>query len=231
VLCVPLTGSVPLHAPEAVHAVALLADQVTVEVPPLVTLVGLALSEMLGGVAETVTVADCDAEPPAPVQVSMNFVVAVRADVVVEPMVASLPLQPPEAAQEVALVDVQFNVAPPPLAIVLGLALKLTVGAVAVTETVADCVALPPVPVHVSPYVALAVSAPVDCEPLTGMLPDHPPEALHAVALVADQVNVELPPLATVLGLATKVTVGAGEVTETVADCVALPPVPVQVSP
>jgi hypothetical protein len=54
---------------------------------------------------------------------------------------------------------------------------------------------------------------------------------VQEVALVADQVNVELPPLATVLGLAAKVTVGAGEVTDTVADCVALPPVPVQVSP
>jgi hypothetical protein len=77
----------------------------------------------------------------------------------------------------------------------------------------------------------LAVSAPVDCEPLAAMLPDQAPEAVHEVALVADQVNVELLPLATVLGLAAKVTVGAGEVTETVADCVALPPVPAQVSP
>jgi hypothetical protein len=79
--------------------------------------------------------------------------------------------------------------------------------------------------------VALAVSAPVDCEPLAALLPDQAPEAVQEVALVADQVNVELPPLATVLGLAAKITVGAGEVTETVADCVALPPVPVQVSP
>jgi len=79
--------------------------------------------------------------------------------------------------------------------------------------------------------VPLAVSAPVDCDPLTALAPDQAPEAVHEVALVADQVNVELPPLATVLGLAAKVTVGAGEVTETVADCVALPPVPVQVSP
>jgi hypothetical protein len=63
------------------------------------------------------------------------------------------------------------------------------------------------------------------------MLPDQAPEAVHEVALVADQVSVELLPLATVLGLAAKVSVGAGEVTETVADCVALPPVPVQVSP
>jgi hypothetical protein len=71
----------------------------------------------------------------------------------------------------------------------------------------------------------------VDCDPLAAMLPDQAPEAVHEVALLADQVNVELPPLETVLGLAANVTVGAGEVTETVADCDALPPAPVQVSP
>ena len=86
-LCVPLTGSVPDQAPEAVHDVALLADQVNVELPPLATLVGLALSEILGVVAETVTVADCEAEPPAPVQVSVNIVVVVRAEVVLEPLI------------------------------------------------------------------------------------------------------------------------------------------------
>ena len=70
----------------------------------------------------------------------------------------------------------------------------------------------------------------MDCEPLVALLPDHPPEAVHAVALVADQVSVELAPLATVLGLADKVTTGAGGVTETVADWLALPPPPEQAS-
>ena len=77
---------------------------------------------------------------------------------------------------------------------------------------------------------ALALSVPVDCEPLTALPPDQAPEAVHEVALVDDQLNVEAPPLAMVLGLAVKLTVGAAAVTETVADCVALPPVPVQVS-
>jgi hypothetical protein len=52
--------------------------------------------------------------------------------------------------QEVALVDVQLNIEELPLAMVLGLAATLTVGAAAVTETITDCVALPPVPVQVS---------------------------------------------------------------------------------
>ena len=72
--------------------------------------------------------------------------------------------------------------------------------------------------------------APVDCDPLAASLPDQPPEAVQAVALVEDQVSAALLPLVTVLGAALKVTVGAGEVTETVADWAAEPPAPVQVS-
>jgi hypothetical protein len=75
----------------------------------------------------------------------------------------------------------------------------------------------------------LPVSAPVDCEPpVAALAPDQAPDATQEAALVADQLNMELPPLATVLGPADRVTVGAGVVTETVADWVALPPLPVQ---
>jgi hypothetical protein len=70
----------------------------------------------------------------------------------------------------------------------------------------------------------------VDCEPPVALVPDHAPEAVHEVAFAADQVSVELPPLATVLGLADKVTTGAGGVTETVAAWFALPPPPEQAS-
>ncbi len=84
----------------------------------------------------------------------------------------------------------------------------------------------------------VALSAPVDCEPLVAKVPDQPPEAVQAVAFVEDQVKVEVAPLATVVGLALSVTVGAGVVTVTVgagvvtvtvANCAALPPAPVQV--
>ncbi len=74
------------------------------------------------------------------------------------------------------------------------------------------------------------VSAPVATEPLVASLPDQAPEAIQEVALVETHASVELPPLVTVLGLALKLTVGGGEVTETVADCAALPPAPTQVS-
>ena len=62
-----------------------------------------------------------------------------------------LPDQAPEAVHEVALLDDQVRVDALPLSIVLGLALKLTVGeGFALTVTVADCAALPPLPVQVS---------------------------------------------------------------------------------
>ena len=60
-------------------------------------------------------------------------------------------------------------------------------------------------------------------------MPDQPPEALQPVALAEDQLKVELEPEEMLLGEALILTVGAGLVTETVADCEALPPKPVQV--
>ena len=77
---------------------------------------------------------------------------------------------------------------------------------------------------------AFALRAPVDCEPLAALAPDQAPDAVHAEALLEDHVRVALLPLATVLGLATSATVGAGGVTDTVIDWDALPPAPAQVS-
>jgi hypothetical protein len=148
--CEPLLAKVPDQPPEAVHAVALLEDQVNVELPPLATLLGLALIVTDGAGAETVTVADWLALPPAPVQVSVNLVFVVRAAVLWEPLVVLLPVQPPEAVQDVALFEDQVRVEVAPLATVLGLAVRVTAGAGVVTDTVADCDALPPVPLQVS---------------------------------------------------------------------------------
>ena len=120
-------------------------------VVPLVFVVGATQVSLTVPVVAgvTVTVALCDAEPPAPVQVNVNFVAAASAAVVCEPRVASEPLQPPDAAQEVAFVEDQLKVEVAPLATVLGLALNVTVGAGVVTVTVADWAALPPLPVQV----------------------------------------------------------------------------------
>jgi hypothetical protein len=61
------------------------------------------------------------------------------------------------------------------------------------------------------------VSAAVVAVPLVACVPVHPPDAVQDVALVEDQVSAEVAPLFTVVGLADKVTVGACDVTETVA--------------
>jgi hypothetical protein len=78
--------------------------------------------------------------------------------------------------------------------------------------------------------VPVAARLPVDCVPLKAFVPVQAPEAAQALALDDDQFSVAALPLVTVLGLAPKLTVGAAAVTDTSADCVALPPVPVQVS-
>jgi len=135
----------------AVQAVALVEDQLSVVLSPLAILVEAALSDTVGAAADTVTVADCEAVPPVPVQATMNWVVALNAGVLFEPLTGSEPLHPPEAVHEVALVEVQVNMELLPLATVLGLAERVTAGAAVFTETVADWDALPPLPVQVSP--------------------------------------------------------------------------------
>lgn len=130
---------------------------------------------------------------------------------------------------EVALVEVQDKVEALPLLTLAGLALSVTVGVGgAVTVTVADWEAEPPSPEHVSVNFVVAVKAGVDCVPVVAVEP--PQEALQEVALVDDHVSDEVAPLLTVAGFAARVTVGAGVVTETVADCAAVPPLPLQLN-
>ena len=230
VLAEPLVASLPDQPPDAAQLVALVVDQVSVDFPPLVTEVGLALRVTLGDGAFTLTTVDCAALPPAPVHVRVYVVLAVRAGVVRVPCVALVPVQPPEAVHEVALVEDQVSVALEPLVTVEGLALKVTVGEAAFTETVTDCDAVPPAPVQVRVYRVVAVNAGVDTEPPpTDFAPLQPPDAVQEVALVEDQVSVEAAPFATVVGFALKLTVGAGCVTVTLADCAPVPPGPMQV--
>ncbi len=64
----------------------------------------------------------------------------------------------------------------------------------------------------------MVARAPVDCEPFRALAPDQAPEALQDVALADDQLTVDALPLVIELGLALTLTVGAGALTETVAD-------------
>ena len=66
--------------------------------------------------------------------------------------------------------------------------------------------------------------------PLVAASPVQPPVAVHEVALVLDQVNIELAPDAIVVGLAVSVTVGVGATVTVALAGVLVPPTPVQVS-
>jgi len=61
-----------------------------------------------------------------------------------------LPLQPPEAVQLVASVELQVRVEAPHLLMLVGLAVSVTVGAGAVTATLTVLLAVPPAPVQLS---------------------------------------------------------------------------------
>ena len=67
------------------------------------------------------------------------------------------------------------------------------------------------------------------CVPLVLLVPVQPPLAVQLVALLLDQVSVLDWPEVIVVGLAARVTAGGGT-TVTVADLLALPPLPVQAS-
>ena len=178
----------------------------------------------------TDTVVDWVALPPVPVQVRVYVAFVVSDPVDCDPLKVLEPDQAPEAIQAVALVDNQDRVAPAPLATVLGLALNVTVAvAWGLTVTVVDWTAVPPAPVQVNTYVALADRGPVGCDPVGALVPDHAPEAVQEVASTDDQDRTEALPLAILLGEALSLTVGGVALTDTVADCAALPPGPVQV--
>ena len=148
--CEPLSALVPGQVLEPEHEVAFFADQVSVVEAPELTVLGSAVSVTEGAKAETVTMADCVAEPPVPVQVSSNSVVLESSPVDQLPLVAKAPCQPPEALQEVAFCDCQVRLETPPSATVDGDAAKVIVGAGETTTTSADREAEPPRPEQVS---------------------------------------------------------------------------------
>jgi hypothetical protein len=112
VLWVPLVANVPVHAPDAVQAVALVELHVNAEAAPLVTAVGFAVNVAVGF---TLTVALAGAlVPPMPVQVSVNKDSEVTGAVIALLFKACAPLQLFEAVQLVAWVELHANVEVPP---------------------------------------------------------------------------------------------------------------------
>lgn len=176
----------------------------------------------------TLTVTDFVMLPPLPVHASVKVWLLLSAPLDALPEVAFVPDHPPEAVQAVVFVEDHVSVALPPLATLVGVAVKTSVGAVRILM-VTLFVILPPPPVQVSEKALAIVSAPLDSLPDVAFMPDQAPDALQAVALVADQLRVAASPAATLVGAAVRLSVGAGRIL-TVAFFVTLPPAPVHVS-
>jgi hypothetical protein len=209
----PLSDFVPDQAPDAEHAVVSVLFHVSTDEPPDATVVGLALSWTVGAALETEAVAVWVAVPPTPLHVNSNSVSLVIASVVSEPFVATEPIQPPDAVQLVAPLELQVRIALAPGATVVGLTVSDTTGGVvaseaAVTATVTDFDMEPPVPEQLSENIVVAVNACVVNPPEVGCVPLHPPEAIHACAPVDCQWRITVWPYSTDGAAADKLSVG-----------------------
>lgn len=146
--------------------------------------------------------------PPAPLQVKEYEVVSASAAVLWLPLVLSVPLQPPDAVHDDALVELQVSIEVPPIATTVGYATNVAVG-MTLTRTV-DSPLVPPVPVQVIAYEVGIAIAPVLSVPLVALVPLQPPEAVHELAFVELQVRVEAAPLLTAVCAALRDAVGRG---------------------
>jgi hypothetical protein len=146
------------------------------------------------------------------------------------PLAASVPLQPPDALHESALVDVHVKVEAPPETTAVGVAVSATIGSwFTVTGTVATA-RLPPGPVQVKEKIAFAVNAPVFFVPLLASVPLQSPDAAHEVAWAELQVSVDVLPAATTVGFAASCTVGSALTVIVMVAGGLVPPGPMQVS-
>jgi hypothetical protein len=150
--CDPTVLRLPDQPPEAVQELAFVAVHESVARLPLAIVPGFAVRVTVG-CAAAVTVVEAEAEPPGPVQARLNVVVCVNAPLDCEPLLATAPDHPPEAVQEVALVELHVRVVALPVRTTVGSALMVTVGAggaLAMTATVIVVSAAPLGPVQVS---------------------------------------------------------------------------------
>jgi hypothetical protein len=126
--CEPLVAFLPDHAPEATHQSASSVDQVRVEAPPGLTVVGVAVSTITGARPDTETVVDCVTDPAAPVHTSSYSVVLESFPVDQVPLVAKGPCHPPDPVHAVAFCAFHVRVEMPFLGTVVGAAVRVRVG-------------------------------------------------------------------------------------------------------
>jgi hypothetical protein len=100
---------------------------------------------------DTVSVAEATGlVPPGPLQVNEYLVVAPTAPVFWVPLAASDPLQPADAVQEPAWVELQVKVEEPPGAITDGYTESVTAGIASTATVVVAAGPVPPIPLQVS---------------------------------------------------------------------------------
>jgi hypothetical protein len=194
-------------------------DQLRVETAPALNVVGLAVSNTVGGgggggvVGITWIVTELSAEPPAPVQIKAKLVVTFRAGVTAVPLVLLGPVHPPEAVHELAFVEDHVRVAEAPGLSSTGVAPRDTDGktGAGLTWTVTDLEADPPAPVQFNVKLVVVPRPAIVSVPLTGRAPLHPPEAVHELALVTDHASAVDAPATMAAGAAVNVSTGSGE--------------------
>lgn len=126
----PLVALVPVQPPLAVQVVAFVDIHVRLVDDPVVTDGGVAVNVTVGNTgAVTVTDTLADPEPPVPEHVRVKLALAVSAAEFSVPLVALLPVQPPDAVHDVALLLLQVSAAVEPETTLVGLAVSVTVGA------------------------------------------------------------------------------------------------------
>jgi hypothetical protein len=206
--CDPL---VPTGAPFSVTETAFVVFHDSIDVPPLVMLVGFAEIVAVGAGAFTVTVAVAVADTPDALVATSVYVVVALGEYDCDPLSAT---GAPFMVTDVAFVVLHVSVDDCPLVIDVGLADNVAVGAGSVvgapdTVTVAVAVAETPAALRATNVYVVVVVGEYACDPLSAT---EAPFIVTDVAFVVLHVSVDDCPLVIVVGLADNVAVGAGVV-------------------
>ncbi len=196
--------------PEAVQAVALEAEYCSVTGLPATVVLGVATSCTTGGLPATVTVTDCVAEPPQPVQSRVYSVVLVNGPVNCEPLVGIGPFQPSplDAVQLLAWETLHVSVVSAPLAMVVSAAVSVIFGASCRARTWVLAILDPLGPLQVTAKVVVSVMVGTGMVPLVGTEPVIPLVPTHSVAAVLCRISEVPLPISTTLAVGVSETVG-----------------------